>query len=156
MGITTSINYPKDYLPLPVQDGYGLTPVDPLLRTEMTSGRARQRRRYLSTPTQASVAWILDDAQSQLFETWYQATISDGAAWFNMPLRTPEGIQEYVCRFIEIYDGPTITGGRYWRFSATLELWKRPVLDPGWSEFPDYIINSNIIDLALNREWPSA
>lgn len=49
------IIYPDEYLPMPLMDGYGFKPISPLLRTEMTSGRARQRRRYTSRPTQASV-----------------------------------------------------------------------------------------------------
>ncbi|MCE1523703.1 hypothetical protein LWU38_10325 [Enterobacter hormaechei] len=155
MAKTTSINYPKDYLPIPLQEGFGMKPVSPLLRTEMTSGRARQRRLYTSTPTQASVIWLFSDLQAELFEAWYRDTIIDGACWFNMPLRTPLGnIDMNVCRFVDIYEGPTIEGGNYWRYTATLELWERPVLAPGWADFPDYIINSSIIDIALNREWP--
>ncbi|EJO7683703.1 hypothetical protein NUL40_004216 [Escherichia coli] len=155
MAKTTSINYPNEYLPIPLQEGFGMKPVSPLLRTELTSGRARQRRLYTSTPTQASVAWLFTDPQAQLFEAWYRDTITDGADWFNMPLRSPLGNTDiYVCRFTDIYEGPTIEGGNYWRYTATLELWDRPVLAPGWADFPDYIINSSIIDIALNREWP--
>lgn len=155
MAKTSSINYPSNYLPVPLQEGFGMKPVSPLLRTELSSGRARQRRLYTSTPTQAVVAWLLTDTEAQLFESWYRETISDGADWFNMPLRSPLDITDMcVCRFVDIYEGPTIDGGNYWRYSATLELWERPVLSSGWSEFPDYIINSSIIDIALNREWP--
>ncbi|WP_285131392.1 hypothetical protein [Leclercia adecarboxylata] len=149
--------YPREYLPLPQQDGYGFKPVSPLLRTELTSGRARQRRKYTSTPTQASVNWFFEtDGQSQLFEAWYRDTIHDGADWFLMRLQTPLGVEDYKCRFTDIYEGPTMVAPIYWKFTATLELWEHPVLPPGWTEYPDYIINSSIIDLALNREWPEA
>ena len=30
------------------------------------------------------------------------------------------------------------------------------ILPPGWAEFPDFIVNSDILDLAVNREWPKA
>ena len=156
MSITSDIDYPDDYLPMPVQEGYGLKPVSPLLRTELTSGRARQRRRYTSTPTQAQVTWLFLEAEAQLFETWFRDTITDGADWFNSKLRSPLGVESYVCRFVDIYDGPIITGGKYWQFTATLELWERPILASGWGDFPDYVINSNIIDIAMNREWPEA
>lgn len=156
MGITSDINYPDEYLPMPLQEGYALKPVSPLLRTDLTSGRARQRRLYTSTPSQAQVSWLFLESEAQLFEAWFRDAISDGAAWFNANLRTPLGVESYVCRFVDIYDGPIITGGKYWEFTATLELWERPILPPGWGEFPDFIINSNIIDLALNREWPEA
>ncbi|STS92127.1 membrane protein [Klebsiella variicola] len=44
------IFYPDEYLPMPLMDGYGFKPISPLLRTEMTSGRAQQRKAiYLNT-----------------------------------------------------------------------------------------------------------
>jgi len=147
MTIKTSISYPHEYLPLPLQDGYAFQAVSPVLRTQLTSGRARQRRLYTSLPTQAFVSWSFDsDSQSQLFEAWYCDSLSDGASWFNMRLRTPMGIEDYVCRFTDIYEGPTLTGGNYWQFSATLELWERPILPPGWGAFPYAIANQSIID----------
>jgi len=149
--------YPHDYLPMPLQDGYAFQPVSPLKRTEMTTGRARQRRAFISTPTQANVQWLFEtDIQAQLFEAWYRETITDGADWFFMRLQTPLGVEFYKCRFTDIYQGPTLVAPIYWQFSATLELWTRPVLSDGWAEFPDYIINSSIIDIAINREWPEA
>lgn len=149
--------YPHDYLPMPLQDGYAFQPVSPLKRTEMTTGRARQRRAFISTPTQANVQWLFEnDAQAQLFEGWYHETITDGADWFFMRLQTPLGVELYKCRFMDIYQGPTLVAPIYWQFSAKLELWTRPVLGDGWAEFLDYIINSSIIDIALNREWPEA
>jgi len=154
MAKTSNIDYPGEYLPMPVQDGFALKPVSPILRTQLTSGRARQRRLYKSTPTQADVSWIFTEGQAQYFELWYKEAISDGSAWFNMPLRTPLGAGHYVCRFVDIYDGPVITGGKYWTFSATLELWERPVLPAESLEFPDYVVNADIIDIAANREWP--
>ncbi len=149
------IYYPHDYLPLPLMEGYGFKPVSPLLRTEMTSGRARQRRQYISTPTQATVKWTFKtDSESQLFEAWFRDALTDGVAWFNMKLHTPRGLEFYKCRFTDIYEGPTLIAPKYFQFSATLELWERPILPAGWGEFPDLVVNSNIIDLALNREWP--
>lgn len=95
--------------------------------------------------------------QAQLFEAWVRDITMDGANWFNMPLLTPLGQQDYVCRFTDdFYEGPTPEGGKYWRYTATLELWERPILPPGWAEFPDFIVNSDILDLAVNREWPEA
>jgi hypothetical protein len=28
------------------------------------------------------------------------------------------------------------------------------LLEPGWAEFPEFILEADIIDLAVNREWP--
>lgn len=147
--------YPHDYLPLPLMDGYGFKHVSPLLRTEMTSGRARQRRRYLSTPTNNTVKWIFtDDIQARIFEGWFRDTLGDGVNWFMMELQTPRGLEFYKCRFTEIYEGPTLLPPKYWQCSATLELWERPLVAPGWGRYPELLSGSDLLDLAMNKEWP--
>ncbi|SDI77745.1 hypothetical protein SAMN05216588_12463 [Pseudomonas flavescens] len=150
--------YPHHLLPMPQQEGYAFTPVSPLLRTSMQSGRARQRRNYRSTPTEVPITWLfVSDAQAQLFEAWFQDALADGALWFEMQLKTPAGIQSYRCRFIEIYDGPALIGGRYWRFTSTLELRERPVIQGGWGlDYPEALRYMNFIDLTINREWPQS
>jgi len=152
-------SYPHDYLPMPLQDGYGFKPVSPLQRTQATSGRSRQRRKYTSTPTIATVNWIFTkNNQAQLFESWFRDVLTDGAAWFLMRLQTPLGCQQtYKCRFTDdAYEGPTLVPPKYWRFSAQLELWERPLLPSGWGFFPELVAGSDIIDFALNEEWPEA
>lgn len=150
------IEYPREYLPLPLREGYAFQAVSPMQRTEMQSGRARQRRRFTSVPTMASVAWILDDVQAQLFEAWFEDALRSGSEWFECPLKTPEGIRDYVARFTDIYAGPALVGVSHWRFTAELELRERPILAPGWGSFPGFIAGMSIIDLALNREWPES
>lgn len=151
------IYYPHSALPMPLQEGYAFQAVSPLIRTELTSGRARQRRAFTSTPTQASVAWLFTtDGQGLAFEAWYRDALADGAAWFMMRLQTPAGIKFYKCRFTDIYQGPTLVAPLYWRYTATLELFERPLIPPPWGNYPDLIAGSNLIDIALNREWPQA
>jgi len=156
MAITTDINYPEKYLPCPLKDGVGLKPVSPLLRTQKQSGRARQRRAFTSTPTVTDIQWIFDDKQAQIFEAWFRDVLTDGANWFNMPLMTPIGTKFYVCRFTDIYEGPTPEGGIYWRYSANIEMWERPLVPVGWGNYPELLAGSDIIDIAINREWPKA
>jgi len=151
------IYYPHQYLPLPQQDGYAFQPVSPLRRTDLTSGRARQRRLYTSTPTQASVTWLFTtDPQCQVFESWFRDALTDGASWFYMRLQTPVGTKDYKCRFTDIYQGPTLVAPIYWQYTATLELWERPLPPVGWGNYPELLIGSDIIDIAINKEWPQA
>lgn len=151
------IEYPREYLPLPLREGYAFQAVSPMQRTEMQSGRARQRRRFTSVPTMASVAWILSDVQAQLFEAWFEDALKSGSEWFDCPLKTPEGgIQNYAARFTDIYQGPALVGKSHWRFTAELELRERPILAPGWGNFPGLIAGQSLIDIALNREWPES
>ncbi|MHC5351696.1 transposase [Metapseudomonas furukawaii] len=149
------IIYPQQ-LPLPQIEGYGLETTSPLMRTDMSSGRARQRRRFTSVPTFASCSWRMDHNQAAFFEAWFARTLVDGAEWFQATLQTPRGIEDLECRFADIYSGPSLLQGALWQFTATLELRHRPLIPSPWEQFPEYWFNLNIIDLALNREWPEA
>lgn len=150
-----AIQYPKE-LPLPLREGYGMQTVSPLQRTQMDSGRARQRRRFTSVPTIVSVSWTMSDPEAALFESWFRHTIMDGAAWFECPLQTPYGgLDHYTARFTDIYEGPNLLGLSSWRFSAEIELRERQTADADWTEVaPDYITFADIFDIAMNREWP--
>ena len=151
--ISTDLNYP-DSLPYPTRDNYGLNHVSPFTRTPMDSGRSRQRRSFSSVPTNVTVSWMFTEQETLIFESWFRDTIHDGADWFNCPLKTPIGSKPYVCRFTEMYKGPTPDGICMWRITAALEIWERPLLALGWGNFPDFIRYADIIDLAMNREWP--
>jgi len=149
------IQYPEG-LPLPLRDGYGFDPVDSKLRTEMVTGAARQRRQYQSTPTYPSVRWLLTDAQAQLFQSWYEEVLISGVKYFEMRLKTPQGLQPYKVRFVGTYDGPNLDA-HYWRFSATLELYKKPILLGGWALYaPDFMRYMSEFDIAVNKTWPEA
>jgi hypothetical protein len=146
-------DYPAG-LPRPLQNGYALQTVSPLLRTEMASGRARQRRLFTSVPTVASCSWFLSRVQAQAFEAWFRNGILDGAEWFDVEIETPLGIYEYNARFTGMYSGPRLVGGKYWEISGDLELRERPVLGPAWGEVGvDMILNQDILDIAMNQEW---
>ncbi|MBF8805374.1 hypothetical protein [Pseudomonas asiatica] len=145
--------YPKS-LPLPLREGYGFTPVSPIRRSNKVSGRSVQRRLYKSVPTVAAVRWIFSDSQALAFEAWFEDQLISGSQWFECPLKVPGGIGTYKARFIDIYEGPTLVGKSNWSFSASLELWERPILKGGWGHFPEIVVGAPIIDWALNKEWP--
>lgn len=152
-----AIEYPSQ-LPTPLREGYGMSTVSPLMRTDMDSGRARQRRRFTSVPTIVSASWLMSNGQAALFESWFQHVAMDGAAWFQCPLQTPGGgIAHYDARFVDMYSGPELVGLSSWRFTAEIEIRERQTLPKGWLEFPDYVVGgSSILDKAINREWPEA
>ena len=142
-------------LPCPSPAGYQLRHVDPMVRTQLASGRARQRRRFTSVPTEIPVSWTFTQPQMQLFEVWYRYSIDDGVQWFSVRLQTPLGIKDYRARFTGIYRADLL-GADHWRVTAEIELYERQTLPKAWGEFPDYIVGSSIIDKAVNREWPEA
>lgn len=148
------IQYPK-VLPYPLREGYGFTTVSPILRTKTQTGRAIQRRKYSSTPTEASVSWVFTSTEAQLFESWFEDALVSGSQWFECELRTPQGLLPYKARFVDIYSGPKLFGVDHWTFTAELELFERPILRGGWAIYtPEFISGMNIFDIALNVDWP--
>lgn len=161
MAISTNINFPTQ-LPNALRAEHSMKPVQTFSRTEMEAGRARNRRRFTSVPTIMTVSWHFNDQQAQIFEAWFRDQTNDGTDWFNFQYRTPLGLQTLICRFATMYEGPTlaegqtVTGRNHWLYSARLEAYERPMLPPGWGEFPDWVAMSDIFDIAMNREWPEA
>lgn len=154
--ITTDIDFPPECGCF-LRSGYDLEHVSPFARTEMASGRARQRRTFRSVPTMTGASLLLDQVQAQIFEAWFAYSADDGTAWFNATLKSPLGYKPYVCRFTEVYKGPTLTGGNLWRFECRLEIYERPILPELWWTYGrEFVLGSSIIDLAINREWPEA
>lgn len=148
------IEYPAE-LPLPLQDGYGLdTPVDPMLRTPMESGRARQRVLFDSVPDHVNAKWNCDRNQMAFFRGWYARTLNQGVEWFTTRLLLPEGFIDVECRFTGKPSGPTLVQVSRWEYSATLELREPSLIQPGWEDFPQFWFMMNIIDMAVNVEWP--
>ena len=143
-------------LPLPEQSGYAIQHVSPLQRTQMVSGRARQRRVYTSVPSNVAVQWFLTEQQAQLFEVFFRYAITDGADWFLLPLKTPMFTGDYECRFTGIYEGPVLIAYDKWTVSATIEIKERQTIGSSWFYAPQYVIDSSIIDVALNDLWPAA
>lgn len=149
-----TIYYPEG-LPRGRHSGRSYQLVSPLLRSDLVSGRAMQRRRFTSVPTMASISWIFTSQQCQLFEGWWRDALVDGSQWFEAPLETPLGYQNYTARFTDIYSGPSRVGPKLWSITAELELRDRPILPSGWAELlPDYILNPEIFDKSVNWEKP--
>lgn len=153
--ITTDIDFPAN-LPCPLLSGNQTNHVQPFLRTEMASGRARQRRRFSSVPSISSYSWVFTSNEALIFEIWFKDVIKDGAEWFNIHRQTPLGDTTLVCRFTQMYQGPNSIGNNLWRITAELEAWERPLIPGDWLLLPEYVIYASIFDVAMNREWPEA
>lgn len=150
-----TIYYPKG-LPRGRHSGRTYQLVSPLLRSNLVSGRAMQRRRFTSVPQRANINWIFTGLQGQAFEAWWRDQLVDGSQWFECPLDTPMGYADYTCLFTDVYSGPDRVGPNLWAYSAELELRYRAVPPVGEGEFPDDILYSEIFDLTINKEWPLA
>ena len=149
----TSINYPSN-LPLPLHDGHSVNHVSPILSSELQTGRVRKRRAYTTTPSIISVSWTFNIDDAIDFEYWFKETLKDGIEWFNMDVRISLGILPKVCRFVDIYTGPSLIGRRYFKFEADLETFERAVLVNDFEVIPLFWSQRDIFDVAMNREWP--
>ena len=146
--------YPEG-LPTPQREGYGFDPVSPMTSTKLVSGRSERRRAFVSTPTVATVTWLLTPSEAQFFEGWFEHVLLSGSLSFECPLLTPMGMEPYRANFVDIYSGPVLVGVDLWRFSAQLSLFKRPLIDKEWVvDAPEYILDADIFDIAMNRDWP--
>jgi len=148
------IEYPIE-LPFPTRDGFAIEAANQISRTEMQSGRARQRVRFTSVPAFVPLRWIFTTPQAQLFDAW--ASDVAKAGWFTLKLRSPTGLAEHQARFIESPQGPALFGLDRWSYTARVELRDKPKVAPGWALYaPQYILLSSVFDQAMNREWPES
>lgn len=150
-----SIDYPKQ-LPIPLQDGYALDTQDPVSRTPMVTGRVRSRIMHRSVPLYVNATFLFNAKQKAFFEAWYSRVLNEGIEWFNCPLQIDGTVEMHEVQFGQIYSGPTLVQLSFWRYSFRLMLKRKPLIPEGWELFPELWFGMNIIDLAVNKEWPEA
>lgn len=68
-----SIHRWPDTLPGPSAPGFGLSPVDPSIRTAMEVGAQRTRRRTLSRLDRVTMEWRFKDTEMAAFRNWYDS-----------------------------------------------------------------------------------
>jgi len=117
-------------LPLPLIEGYGLTPQEAVLRTDMESGPARQRRRFRQTPTRITVRWLFSEFEFALFEAWYKYHADEGGQWFEITLLGGLGLLPHEARFTSQFEAGLLFGPQ-WDVKGELEVRERPTLDEG-------------------------
>lgn len=149
-----NIRYPPG-MPLPLRDGYGIQHTDNVTRTQLGSGRQRKEIMMRNTPSIISVQFLLTEAEAQVFEGFYWQTLHSGTLKFDCPIQTPLGIREYEnLEFHELYDGWNLYGVNYFRFSAMLEIAKRPVVSAEDMLYPEEILYSDLFDYTMNKHLP--
>jgi hypothetical protein len=129
MSASTPVTWPAT-LPLPSVEGYGVSPQEAVLRTEMESGPARQRRRFRQTPTRITVRWLFGEYQFALFEAWYKFHADEGGQWFEITLLGGLGLLPHEARFTRQFEARLLPARR-WDVKGELEIRERPTLDEG-------------------------
>ena len=91
----------------------------------MNSGRARQRRRFLSVPTTMAATWQLSNRKATVFEGFFEHDLKENE-WFLMDIPTPKGMIEHEVRFINSpMEGYKPLGAGKWSYQANIEIKKR-------------------------------
>ncbi|WP_205169123.1 hypothetical protein [Burkholderia sp. LMG 13014] len=116
-------------LPAPMAAGYSYQPQTPFIRTNMDTGVARQRRRFVSVPSQVSVTWLLNRELLALFEAFVHYDLLDGACWFSAVIYNGMERRDVKARMIGGFKVDNVDP-RFWRVSATLETINMPVVSP--------------------------
>ncbi|OLA80487.1 MAG: hypothetical protein BHW58_07560 [Azospirillum sp. 51_20] len=119
-----------DLLPLPLVEEYSITPNEAIIRTQMESGTARQRRRFDSVPSRITVKWFMNASQFSLFEAWYKYHAKEGAEWFVIPLLGGLGLIEQEARFTQQFTAK-LQNRILWAITSELEIRERPTLSEG-------------------------
>jgi hypothetical protein len=70
------------------------------IRTQMDSGRVRQRRRFLAKQKSWGFELIMDDAQYAIFQAFFTDDLDGGANYFYMNIADSDGITSTKVRCI--------------------------------------------------------
>lgn len=139
-------------LPLAQRDGYAFKSVNNITRTEMQSGRARQRVEFENVPDMLNLKWNLTELESRLFAVWARSIV--GAGWFTMRIVTPMGFEDVEMRFTARIDGPELAARYAWIWTGQCEIRDMPQLEDDWILLPEYVLSPEIFDIAMNKYWP--
>lgn len=113
-------------LPNVIMGDYSYKQANNLIRTEMESGPAKVRRRFVSVPTDVNVSWKFSRAELAIFENFFRNTIYDGATWFQIKLVNGAGETLCTARFKEAYDASTDAKEHSWVVRGKLEVFGLP------------------------------
>ncbi|MBB1292203.1 hypothetical protein [Pseudoalteromonas sp. SR41-4] len=115
------VNYPLS-LPLPRLKEVSYKRQSNILRTEMSSGRARQRRRFLSVPTFMEATWRFKKDEAVAFEGFVDHGVQL-TGWFLMDILTPKGVVKHQVRFVkDPLENFKPISALVWQYQAQVEV----------------------------------
>ncbi|HAS6050361.1 TPA: hypothetical protein I7138_20235 [Vibrio vulnificus] len=145
----TGMMYPS-YLPHPHFTQSGMKQQSNRIRSEMSSGRVRQRRRFMVVPAEQKLEWRLKPEQAAAFLGWVEHALMGGVRWFRLNQRTELGVIPIDIRMIDHpLENAKQKAGRFF-YSVKCEIRQYPiqsqemtvdqVLSPGSLE--DFVLGS--------------
>lgn len=118
--------YPS-YLPHPHFDPSGTKQQSNRIRSEMASGRTRQRRRFMVVPAEQTLQWRLEPNQAAAFLGWVEHALMGGVGWFRLNQRTELGVVPIDIRMIQHpLENAKQKAGRFF-YSVKCEIRQYPI-----------------------------
>ena len=122
------INYPTT-LPRPLLKPYTLNQQSNLLRTQMTAGNARVRKRFSNVPTTFTAEWLCKQSEALMLEGFVEHALNGGVNWFVMDILTPQGLVSHDVRFVSSpLEDCKPYSAVFWQYKAHIEIKKRQTI----------------------------
>lgn len=143
--------YLNDLLPLPRKDGYSIEPDGGIIKSQMESGTARQRRTTTSSTSAITVRWSFTNREFAVFQAWVKHDALYGAAWFDIDLLSGLGLVTHEARFVDKvpYKGSINTNTNKWDVTARLEVKDEATLSLGGYELTKKYTLDDILETQL-------
>lgn len=116
-------------LPKPSISGYGGEVEQGVIRTNMDSGRPRQRQRFTSGWRPITAQWKFSDEEYGMFQAFVKYKINGGNDFFDIELPLGDGMNTYSVRFVGGKYGYKYEAHMYWIVTANLECDVTSVID---------------------------
>lgn len=100
--------------------GYQEQPQSQILRSDMETGPPKTRRRFTAGIRPVTAQYVVDDAQLQTFEVFFENEIAAGAlsfAWTH-----PRTENQVSAKIVPPYQVEPVNGGLWWLLSLTIEI----------------------------------
>ena len=111
-------DWPASLPQKPQQDGFSATKVDGRLRTAMSEGPEKVRRRFTATSENLTCAFFFSAAQLAVFKTFFDTTLVGGSLAYNWV--HPVTSAACICR---IQDMPVVSAiGVDWQATFMVEV----------------------------------
>jgi len=138
--------YPYGILPSPHFAG-AVKQQPNLLRSGMSSGRSRVRRRFEAVPAQLKVEFRLKEDEAAFFDGWIEHALKGASAPFLLNIRLPIGLVQHQVEFVSSpLEDFKLRGGK-WVYSATIQIKRLSVINS------DLVLLLAGLNLPLT-EWP--
>ncbi len=107
--------------------GYSLTAGSQVIRSDMDSGMARQRRRFSARIDKLEGMIEVTGAELVIFEDFVDDDCNGGASWFECPIADGNGVRLLECRIVngDYKAVPLDAYNKIWNVTFKLEVRNR-------------------------------